>query len=195
MLRKTFYPKIEPWINRGATYLHSLEITPNQLTLAGTALCFFNAWVMASGCLFLGGIFLLVASAADLLDGPLARLTQQTSKFGAFLDSTMDRYSDFFIFAGLATCLAKDGEFGKFLLTMGALAGAFVTSYSKARAENFIANCGVGPVGRAERIVLLAIGLLIRPLLPLVLWLLMLSTNGTAIYRILHTRKALSSEK
>jgi CDP-diacylglycerol--glycerol-3-phosphate 3-phosphatidyltransferase len=194
MLRKTIYPKIESYLLRTAAVLDKRGITPNQLTVAGTGLSFLVALIYASGHFVLGGLALLIASAADLLDGPLARQTGKVTKFGAFLDSTLDRYCDFFIFTGLAAGFLGQDRFGLFLLSMGTLAGAFVTSYAKARAENFIPDCGVGILGRAERILLLAFGTIVTPLAPAVLWILFLGTNGTAIYRILHTHKTLPQD-
>ncbi|HQB94118.1 MAG TPA: CDP-alcohol phosphatidyltransferase family protein, partial [Candidatus Omnitrophota bacterium] len=102
-----------------------------------------------------------------------------------------DRYSDFFIFGGLAVYFAREGEVFWFLTSLGILLGAMAVSYTKARAENFIKDCGVGFFGRAERIVLLAFGTLFFPVLKFVLLALLIGTHVTAIQRILHTKKAL----
>ncbi|OQA58342.1 MAG: CDP-diacylglycerol--inositol 3-phosphatidyltransferase [Candidatus Omnitrophica bacterium ADurb.Bin277] len=195
MLRETLYPKIEALIGRIVHKLDQLDITPNQLTLAGAALNLLTGIIYAKGYLFLGALFLLLAGLGDMLDGPLARKTGKSSPFGAFLDSTVDRYSDFFIFGGLAVFFAREGEIFWFLVLLGIILGSFVVSYSKARAENFIENCGVGIFGRAERIVLLALGTLISPLLKPVLFILLVGTHATALQRIRHTKKALSESK
>jgi phosphatidylglycerophosphate synthase len=195
MLRKALYPVIESSLNQIASRLHAKGITANQLTLAGAILSFLVGYIYASGHLFLGGVTLLAASATDLLDGPLARTSGTVSKFGAFFDSTLDRYADCFIFGGVAVYFARGSEYGQVLITLGVLAGAFVTSYAKARAENFVPDCGVGMLGRAERILILAFGSIFWPLLPFVLAILLIGTNATAIYRILHTRKILSAGK
>jgi phosphatidylglycerophosphate synthase len=192
MLRKLVYPKIEAWVNQAVDRLSSFGITPNQLTLAGAAVSLLTAIIYAKGFLFLGGIVLLAAGLGDMLDGPLARKTGKASSFGAFFDSTVDRYSDFFIFSGLAIFFAREGEIVWFLVSLGILLGAFVVSYAKARAENFIKDCGVGIFGRAERIVLLALGTLFAPVLKLILLALLIGTHVTAIQRILHTQKALT---
>ena len=191
MLRKAVYPKIESLLNKAAGYCQSKGFTPNQLTLAGLALNFFAGWIYSTGHFFWGGVFLLIAALGDLLDGPLARLTGKTTKFGAFLDSTVDRYSDFFLFGGVAVYYAKIGQTGALLLLLGIIMGSFVTSYSKARAENLIESCGVGIFERAERVIALAVGTILTPLMPFVLWILFLGTNATAIHRILHTKKTL----
>lgn len=192
MLRKLVYPKIEGYINLAAEFLNEQEFSPNQLTLAGMALNFLAGCVYAMGNFFLAGIILVVASLADMLDGPLARVSRRASAFGAFLDSTVDRYSDFFIFGGLALYFARQNQGPWFLIVMGILLGAFVTSYAKARAESLIKECPVGVFERAERIIILAVGSIIWPLWPLCLWILLIGTHATAIQRILYTQKILT---
>ena len=191
-LRETLYPKVEPIANAIVSFLKAQGISPTQLTLAGAALSLLTGVIYAKGYLFLGGVLLFVAGAADLLDGLLARSTGKSSSFGAFLDSTVDRYSDFFVFAGLATHFARSGEIFWFVVMLGIILGAFAVSYSKARAENFIKDCGVGIFGRSERILLLIVGTLVTPLLKLALLVLLVGTHATAIQRILHTKKNLA---
>ena len=191
-LRETLYPKVEPIANAIVSFLKAQGISPNQLTLAGAALSLLTGVIYAKGYLFLGGIFLFIAGAGDLLDGLLARTTGKTSSFGAFLDSVMDRYADFFIFAGLATYFVYRGEIFWFFVSLGIILGSFAVSYSKARAENFIKDCGIGTFGRAERVLLLIAGSLITPLLKLVLLVLLVGTHVTAIQRLLHTQKTLA---
>lgn len=191
-LRETLYPKVEPIVKRIVNFLTAQGISPTQLTLAGAALSFLTGVIFAKGYLFLGGLMLFVAGAADLLDGPLARATGKASPFGAFLDSTVDRYSDFFVFAGISIHFVRQGEIFWFFVTLGIIVGAFVVSYTKARSENFIKNCGVGIFGRSERILLLIAGTLVTPLLKLVLLVLLVGTHTTAVQRILHTKKTLA---
>lgn len=192
MLRKIVYPKVEALLTRTAGLLHKRGFSPNQLTLTGLALNFLAGWVYASGHLFLGALVVLVAALGDLLDGPLARMSGRVTKFGGFLDSTVDRYSDFFLFGGLAIHFAEQGEMGWLVMTLGIIMGSFVTSYAKARAENLIPACNVGFLERAERVILLALATLIAPLFNLLFWILFVGTNATAIQRILFTQKALS---
>lgn len=191
-LRETLYPKVEPIAKRIVSFLIAQGISPMQLTLAGAALSLLTGVIYAKGYLFLGGIVLFVAGAADLLDGLLARTTGKTSSFGAFLDSVVDRYSDFFVFAGLATYFVRSGEIFWFFVTLGIILGSVVISYTKARAENFIENCGVGIFGRSERIVVLIAASLVTPLLKLALLVLLIGTHTTAVRRILHTKKTLA---
>lgn len=194
MLRKIVYPKIELILNRTAGFLHSKNITPNQLTLGGMALNFVCGWVFFAGLLPLGALLILLAGLGDMLDGPVARVSGRASAFGAFLDSVVDRYSDFFVFGGLAAYFAVTAQIGAFFLVLGTLAGAFVTSYAKARAENFIATCSTGLLERPERLILLSIGTFFTGLLGIVLWILFLGTNFTAIQRVLFTQKQLRQD-
>lgn len=191
-LRETLYPKVAPIAEAIVSFLKAQGISPTQLTLGGAALSLLTGVIYAKGYLFLGGIVLFVAGAADLLDGLLARTTGKTSSFGAFLDSVVDRYSDFFVFAGLATYYIRNGEVFWFLVTLGIILGSVVISYTKARAENFIKDCSVGTFGRAERVLLLIAGTLVAPLLKWVLLVLLIGTHVTAIQRILHTKKTLA---
>lgn len=168
-------------------------MTPNQLTLGGAFINIFAGWAYSGGLFFLGALLLLFGSVGDLLDGPLARLTGKASRFGAFLDSTVDRYSDFFVFAGVAYFYAVESSWGLCWVTLGILLGAFITSYTKARAESLIPSCSVGVFERAERILILALGSLIPPLLPLALGVLLVGTHATALQRIWFVRKELKS--
>ena len=191
MLRRLIYPQVEPLLNRAATFVSEKKFTPNQLTLMGLALNFLAGWIYSSGFFFLAGLLVLVAGLGDLLDGPVARLTGKTSDFGAFLDSTVDRYSDFFLFGGVAFYYATEESWVWFLVTLGILLGAFVTSYAKARAESLMPSCSVGFLERAERVLLLALGSFIRPLLPWILVFLLIGTHATALQRIFFVKKSL----
>jgi CDP-diacylglycerol---glycerol-3-phosphate 3-phosphatidyltransferase len=193
MLRKYAYPLIEGPMKKTAHFLDSQGITPNQLTLAGLVLNFAAGWIFASGNLLLGALVVILAGIGDMLDGTLARECSKATPFGAFLDSVTDRYSDFFIFGGLALHFARTNQGGLLVITLGALAGAYAVSYAKARAENFIPNCGVGIFDRALRIILLLAGCILPVLLPALLWVLFLGSNATAVHRILHTRKILNA--
>ena len=194
MLRKSFYPQIEGRLNKIADFLAKKKITPNQITLAGAVLTFFAGWIYASGSIFLGGLVAAVASFGDMLDGALARRLEKTTRFGAFLDSTVDRYADFFLFGGLALYFAERDYAGWCVIVLGILLGSFITSYAKARAEGLQIPCNVGAFERAERIIILILGSLITPLLPLALWILLIGTHATAIYRILHVKNELKEK-
>ena len=195
MLRRLVYPRVEPLLNKAARFCSEKKFTPNQLTLLGTAITFVAGWVYSLGLFALGGILLLLGAVGDLLDGPLARLTGKSTPFGAFLDSTVDRYSDFFIFGGLACYYAGQEMHGSFLVTLGILLGTYATSYTKARAESLIASCPVGIFERAERLLILVLGSFIPVLMPWILGILLVGTNATALQRIFYVKRRLSEKK
>ena len=125
-----------------------------------------------------------VAAMFDMVDGALARLSQSESKFGAFLDSTLDRYSESITFLGLAVYYANEGSSQTHLLLIFlTLVGSWAVSYTRARAEGLDVECKVGILQRPERLVLLIAGLILGFVLP-VLWVLAVMTNITAIQRI-----------
>lgn len=194
MLRIVLYPKIEPYLNRAAGFLAQKKITPNQLTLAGLGVSFLAGWAYSGGLLALGALTLVVGSLGDLLDGPLARQTGKVTRFGAFLDSTMDRYSDFFLFGGLAYHFAVQEMWGSFLMTLGTLLGAFVTSYTRARGESLVPAVSVGLFERPERMILLFVGSLVTPILPFVLGILFVGTHITALQRIFLVKRLLQEK-
>ena len=193
MLRRILSPRIEPLLNRVAGFCALRKITPNQLTLFGFLLSLVAGLTYMAGLFSLGAILLLIGSLGDLLDGALARSTRTASRFGAFLDSTMDRYSDFFVFAGIAYYFATEGLWGFCLMALWIILGAFITSYAKARAESLIPSCEGGVLERAERLILLILGSFFQPLLPWVLVILLIGTHATAVQRILFVKKALEA--
>lgn len=170
-----------------ARALHRLGVTPNALTVTGFLLTAINAWLLAEGRLALAGALILAFSALDAFDGTLARLSGQVTRFGAFLDSVLDRYAEAVLFFGLLVFFGRAGsqEAVYIYLTFAALTGSFMVSYTRARAEGLGLTCKSGWFTRVERIIVLAAGLLsgwIRP----VLWLLAILTNLTAVQRMAH---------
>jgi CDP-diacylglycerol--glycerol-3-phosphate 3-phosphatidyltransferase len=137
-------------------------ITPNAITFINLALNIVAAYVIATGHFLLGGVLVLVSGLFDLLDGALARFTKQTTKFGAILDSTVDRISEAAILCGLLIWYLARGGRLEIVLIFAALIGSFLVSYVRARAEGLGWQCQVGLFTRAERVIVLAIGLLIN---------------------------------
>jgi CDP-diacylglycerol--glycerol-3-phosphate 3-phosphatidyltransferase len=166
--------------------LSRLGLSANMLTVMGLLLNGAVAAVIASGETRWGGALLLFASAFDMLDGAVARSTGTSSKFGGFLDSTLDRYSESVVFLGvlwyiLDTSDAKTGALLVFIATVGSL----MISYARARAEALGWKASVGLVARPERVILLAICLLAgKPMWAL--WALAVLTHITAATRIIH---------
>lgn len=167
-------------------FLGNLGVTPNMLTVIGVILNAVVAAVIAWGDIRIGGVLLLVASAFDMLDGAVARATGLGSKFGGFLDSTLDRYSESIVYLGVLVYILNtdDAKTGA-ILTLLATTGALLISYSRARAEAAGYSASVGLVARPERVALLAICLIFRE--PMwALWALAVLTHLTAITRIVH---------
>ena len=184
MLSKYGRPLFTDSLSRLAYYLHQLGITPNGLTYSGFALTIVTALVLATGAFRWGGILLLLAALFDMLDGAVARFTKQMSTFGAFLDSTLDRYSESVTFLALAYFFSHSTSTRtELVLIMFILVGSLMVSYTKARAEALQVECKAGWLQRPERIIILVIGLIVGWLAP-ILWLLAIFTNFTALQRI-----------
>lgn len=163
-------------------------ISPNVLTTVGCLLNFGVAAVIAFGSLSIGGVLILVAGAFDMLDGALARAAGRTTTFGAFLDSTLDRYSEAAIFLGVFVEGALRGDLQVQLLAYAAAIGSLMVSYARARAEGLGLRNSVGILQRPERVILLGVGLIFG-LEVYALWMLAILTNLTALHRILHVRR------
>lgn len=164
-----------------------IPLSPNVLTIMGFAM------TAIAGCALAisppaGGVIMLFAGLFDMLDGAVARVKGKASDFGAFLDSVLDRYSDAFLFLGTAWHL-RGTPTGAFL-SLGSLVGAFMVSYTRARAEGLGKECKAGLLERPERILLLSFGALTGLLVP-VLWVMFALTHLTAVQRIYHARKAM----
>jgi CDP-diacylglycerol--glycerol-3-phosphate 3-phosphatidyltransferase len=164
-------------------------ISPNGLTLLGLVLNIGAGAIVASGMLLAGGIALLIASAFDMLDGAVARATGKASRFGAFLDSVIDRYCEAVVLIGLIVVLSRTGDTPLVIAATAALVGSLLVSYARARAEGLGLDCEVGLLQRPERVIILAIGLIAADyLLAPVIWVLAVVTNITVVQRILHVR-------
>ena len=135
-------------------------IKPNALTFIGLALNIAAAYVIATGHFLFGGILVLVSGLFDLLDGALARLTGQATRFGAILDSTVDRVSEAAILCGILIWYMPKGATLEIVLIFAVLIGSFLVSYIRAKAEGLGLQCQIGLFTRAERVIVLAIGLL-----------------------------------
>ncbi|MYB50752.1 MAG: CDP-alcohol phosphatidyltransferase family protein [Acidobacteriia bacterium] len=161
-------------------------IHPNVLTLIGLVVNGAAAWILARGEFLYGGLIILSAAIFDLTDGAVARSANKVTRFGAFLDSVMDRYSDLILLTGLLVHYARIERFSYIVLTAVVMTGTVLVSYSRARAENLIPQCKVGFMERPERIVLLIIGALFNRMAP-VLWVMAVLSNLTVVHRIVHT--------
>jgi CDP-diacylglycerol--glycerol-3-phosphate 3-phosphatidyltransferase len=191
-----FTTRFEAWVRRHAERLVSalgrLPVTPNQVTVIGTALTFLAAALVAFGHLQWGGVVLAFAGTFDILDGALARSSRRSYPYGAFLDSTLDRYSESAMYLGLAAYfVGAGGPWQRWLVlgTVAALAGSFLVSYVRARAQSLGFTCETGLFARPERVVVTVVGLIFGGafggvVLYAVVALLAVLTNLTALQRI-----------
>src|SRR5437763_6823127 len=169
------------------TPLAASRVTPNMLTVVGLLLSLVTGAVIALGYLGIGGALLLVAGIFDLFDGALARVMARVSAFGAFFDSTLDRIAEAGIGLGLLVYYSTHHSASGTTLLYLVIVGSLMISYARARAEGLHIECKVGLMARPERVIALAIGLLLGP--AIMLWalaLLAITTWGTVLQRIVH---------
>ena len=172
----------------------SLPVTPNQLTVTGFLLNVAAAVLIVQEAFVWATVVFVTASAADALDGALARAHGKISPFGAFLDSTLDRASEGVILGGIALVLADQDETLALACAFVALTCSFLISYTRAKAEAIGLRGDVGLMARLERIVLVAVALPFAGYgtLPYVVYLLAAGTTLTVVQRVLFVRKQLN---
>lgn len=175
----------QPFLAPIADFLAKLKVSPNTVTILGFLGCLAVGISLGMGHLRLGGVLLIIFGPLDAVDGLLARRSGQQTKFGAFLDSTLDRYSEIAIFGGLLTYLLQKGDFLSVILLFFTLGGSLMVSYTRARAEALGFECKIGLLTRFERLLVLTIALLTGWILP-VLGFLALFTNFTALQRVIY---------
>jgi CDP-diacylglycerol---glycerol-3-phosphate 3-phosphatidyltransferase len=186
-----FTTRIQQWVRRRALsvagWLSGLPITPNQVTVAGMLVVFAAGALVASGNLLLAGVVLAFGACFDILDGALARATKRSYEYGAFLDSTTDRYAEAAVYIGLAAYyVGQPNPRPAVLGVLLALVGSFSVSYVRARAQSLGFKCDSGLFARPERIVAIIAGLVFGGfVLFWVIWALAILTNFTALQRIL----------
>src|SRR3954471_23261955 len=169
-------------------------IQANWLTYLGFALNVVVAIMIAQGWLGIGGAAFLIVNALDFLDGAVARAAGTAGAFGAFLDSVLDRYSEAVVFVGLIVWYSRQDDTLAVLVSALALAGSFMVSYCRSRAEGLGLDCEVGLLQRPERIVVMGIGLMLAEytypiVLVAVLVALAVLTNVTALQRMRHVAR------
>jgi len=144
-----------------ANLLARTPLTPNAVTWLGFCITIVAAALISTEHLFAAGIVVLVAGFFDMLDGALARATNQVTRFGGILDSTLDRLSEAVLLLGLLAVFARGGEVAESLLVGFALLGSLMVSYIRARMEGLGIECRAGLFTRPERVIVLALGLLL----------------------------------
>src|SRR6202166_496800 len=182
------------WIGVGSRWLlekivaaiTATGINPNVLTLFGLIVNFWAAVLFANGMFRSAAAAIFFAGFLDMLDGQVAPRAKRVTAFGAFFDSTLDRYSDMALYMGLLVYYAVNGRSAYVILAAVATAGSVMVSYSRARAESLIPACKVGFMERPERIVLLILGGLFGRMGP-ALWVTSMCATITVIHRIVFT--------
>jgi CDP-diacylglycerol---glycerol-3-phosphate 3-phosphatidyltransferase len=178
---------IEPLVLR----LGKAGVTPNAMTYAGLAVSSAAAALLAGGMLRTAGVVWLVGSALDMLDGALARSTGAVNRQGAFLDSSCDRISEGLLLTAAVYHFADQGLALVAAVSAFALLASFMVSYTRARAEGLGVECKGGLATRAERVILLGLGLLLE-LLVIAIGVLAIVAAITTVQRLVNTRKTLS---
>ena len=171
----------------------ALGIHPNTLTLIGLLINVGAAWALGLDRFVLAGVIMLVANIFDFIDGKVAHITNTVSRFGAFWDSTLDRFSDISLFLGLIYLYADLRRTDYVMVAALAMMFTIMTSYASARAESLIDKCKVGFMQRPERIVLFMIGAFTNRMAA-VLWVILVLSIVTVANRIHYTYLALNNK-
>ena len=183
-LRKFFKGIIDPI----AGFLLNIGLKPNMITALGFILALVSAWLIAIGKIQIAGLVLLVGAPLDVIDGSMARKLGEPSRYGALLDSVVDRYSELVVLGGLLLYFMDTGNIIGMLLVFLSAVGSVMVSYVKARAEALNFSAKVGILTRVERMIIMVIFLIIgQPIIAL--WIIAILANFTAIQRMVFVYK------
>jgi CDP-diacylglycerol--glycerol-3-phosphate 3-phosphatidyltransferase len=183
MLDGRFRAPVDRVVRPLGTLLNKTRLNPDQLTAMGLVLGIAAAVAVASGRLLLGVALVALAGLPDLLDGALAQASGTSSERGAFFDSTVDRVTDAFLFGGIAWYFARTESALLVMLPFAVASVAQLISYQRAKAESLGLDAKGGLMERAERVVLLCIGLAVPVVLIPVLWIMLVLSSVTAVQR------------
>jgi CDP-diacylglycerol---glycerol-3-phosphate 3-phosphatidyltransferase len=193
MFTQKFQAWVRRWAERAVGVFRDSPITPNMLTLFGLLITGVGALLVAMGDLLIGGVVLAFAGLFDIFDGALARASGKVYRYGAFLDSTVDRYSEGVVYLGILIYFLDQHDGLRPIIVLIALAGSYLVSYVRARAQSLGFTCDVGILARPERVVIIVAGLLLEALglriggwtpLTVALVILAVGTNFTAVQRV-----------
>ena len=186
MLAKYVRPLLSIPVAKLVEWMQGAGVTPNMVTYAGFLLTIVSAIILGTGAFRIGGFVLWAAAMFDMLDGSLARATNQSSVFGAFIDSTLDRYSESVTFLAMVYYYsAVPGSRMQLVLIFIILVGSLMVSYTRARAEGLNVKVTEGWLQRPERLTLLITGLILGSyILNPILWAMAIFTNLTALQRV-----------
>ena len=193
-LRRVILGWLEIALAPVAKGIFCLGASPNQVSVCGFVLNVVTAWLIASDHLVAAGVLYLIAGTLDMLDGILARLAGKATRFGSFLDSTIDRVSEGVVFAAIGYRFALEGAAINSAFVVLALLGSFLVSYTRSKAEGLSVECKVGIGTRAERVVIVTVGL-IAGLLTQVIYLIAFLTAITIVQRVLLIRQELRTDR
>jgi CDP-diacylglycerol--glycerol-3-phosphate 3-phosphatidyltransferase len=182
-IQKWFVNLLDPFID----IIVRFHVHPNHFTILGLFISIIGAIFYAKHDIRMGGLFILLGGMADVIDGKVARKTGLSSNFGALLDSSLDRYSEVFMFLGTAIYFVQKDHPITSIMVFLAMGGSTMVSYVRARAESLGYECKVGIMQRPERVVYVGFSSLIHPyLLEVVIWMIAILANFTAIQRMYH---------
>jgi CDP-diacylglycerol---glycerol-3-phosphate 3-phosphatidyltransferase len=192
MFTQKFQAWVRRWAERAVGVFRDSPITPNMLTLFGLVITGVGALLVAMGQLLVGGVVLAFAGLFDIFDGALARAAGKVYRYGAFLDSTVDRYSEGVVYLGILIYFLDQHDGLRPIIVLVALAGSYLVSYVRARAQSLGFKCDVGVLARPERVVIIVAGLLLESFhikigpspLTVALVILAVGTNFTAVQRV-----------
>ncbi len=166
-----------------ARFVGRTGLSPNAVTVIGFLFAVVVAAVLAQGQVRLAGILLIPAAIVDAIDGAMARVLDRTTRFGAFLDSTLDRLSEAALFLGALIYVSREGTSTEIILVYVTIVGSLMVSYTRARAEGLGISIKGGIFTRVERIAVLIIALILNQL-TVALWVLAPLTSLTVIQRV-----------
>jgi CDP-diacylglycerol---glycerol-3-phosphate 3-phosphatidyltransferase len=183
-LRARFKGVLDPF----GLFFNRIGLMPNTMTILGLVGNAVGAYFLAQGQMTLGGLFILAMGPVDALDGTMARLRGEPGKFGAFVDSITDRYSELVIFGGLLFYYLQQGDTLASLLVYLAASGSVLVSYVRARGQSLNFDTKIGVLTRVERYLVLAPALLLN--MPMIaIWIIAVFANITALQRIVDVRR------
>ena len=169
-------------------FFNRIGVSPNMMTMLGLLGNIVGAWFLSQGNMFLGGMFVLICTPFDALDGTMARLRGEANEFGAFVDSVTDRYSELFILGGLLYYFTTHNDHVSTIAVYMAAAGSVLVSYVKARADSLKFDANVGILTRMERYLVIA-PLLLFNLPAVAVWIVAVLANITALQRVWRVRQ------
>lgn len=191
MIKERWGHRIDGWVAAAFPFLFWFRLSPDALTYAGTIVAGSAGWAFAEGAFGWAGALLIAGGFFDLVDGVVARRHGISTRFGAFLDSSMDRVVDLLVMLGLVVHFTGESNSVGTALCVTIAVASILTSYAKARAELIIDRMPGGLLERGERIGGLAAGSLLGILMP-VLWVLAAGTVVTAGQRLLYAHREMS---